>query len=97
MKEKLLEEVEPRRFIDDIVSAGGISIEDHECISTIPGRRQRVQFLLDKIGSERSTIAVRILKPLTDMYSDLYQAFKDCKIGKIFLLFEWPLYLQIFK
>lgn len=87
MKEKLLEEVEPIQFIDDIVSARGISIEDHESISKMLERRQRVQVLLDKVGSVASTTAVKILKPMADMYSYLYQAFKDGKNGKHLTLF----------
>ncbi|XP_053389115.1 uncharacterized protein LOC123564469 [Mercenaria mercenaria] len=81
MKDVLLDEVEPRIFIDKIVAIGGITIDEHEEITTKSTRRQRIRVLIEKIKSSVSSVSIWIINGMVEAYPGIYTAFKKQKNG----------------
>ncbi|XP_053393072.1 uncharacterized protein LOC123562870 [Mercenaria mercenaria] len=80
MKSSIYENVEPKYFIDDLVENGAISFNDHEDISAIACRRDRVACYMNKVnharksGGDRSLMR-KIIQPMIHAYPKLYEEY----------------------
>jgi hypothetical protein len=70
-KETLLEEVEPRIILEDLIANSCISSNEKREIATTPKRRERVKLLLEKIKSSSDIVAAQISKCITNAYPNL--------------------------
>ena len=73
-KELLLEEVEPRVFLDEIEC---LTSDEKERIKKTSNRRKRMKLILEKIKSSNKVDAARIAKCMKTAYPNLDEAFKQ--------------------
>ena len=79
-KDKIIASVEPRKFLDDIVSMHGIDLQEYDKITKKESREERALELCN-IAADKG---VMVIKMLCEFYNKLYAGHKN--EGKILIL-----------
>jgi hypothetical protein len=82
MESCIFENVDPRNFIDDLITEGAITFDQHEDISQHPFRRDRISFYMNKVklafSSANNEIRLRkLIQPMINVYPKLFEEYKN--------------------
>ncbi|XP_060561439.1 uncharacterized protein LOC132721196 isoform X2 [Ruditapes philippinarum] len=77
-RETLLEEVEPKIILEELIANSCISSKEKREIATTPKRRERVKLLLKKIESSTDIVADQIVRCITNACPNLTGLFHPC-------------------
>ncbi|XP_045214031.2 uncharacterized protein LOC123564470 isoform X2 [Mercenaria mercenaria] len=75
MKDRLVENIEPKDFIDDLLASRTISFNDHEDIIRLDLRRQRVAVIMEKV-EQRNSNSLEIIKAIINAYPKIFEEFE---------------------
>lgn len=76
-EKEILNEIEPLKFIDDVLVFRGLHFHDHEEIMKAKSRKRRVALLLNHLITSRHKDSWRILKPLRKRCKKLFTDLSD--------------------
>ncbi|XP_060561436.1 uncharacterized protein LOC132721195 [Ruditapes philippinarum] len=82
MESCIFENVDPRNFIDDLITEGAITFDEHEDISQHPFRRDRISFYMNKVKlavrSTNNEICLRkLILPMINFYPKIFEEYEN--------------------